>query len=586
MRRIFGLCCLGCLLVGSWSSSPSDGRINQTLPPADLPQGIAVGDVTTTSAVLWARAASLGTVNFEYSLNPDFNPIIGLVPVVVSDPMLPAKASISNLQPATNYFYRATTLNNASVSGKFRTAPALGSYSNLRFGASGDQQGALAPFPALANADQRRLDLFIHLGDSIYADIGSPVLGTTAKTLAEFRLKHTESYSTRLNLNSLADLRATTAWLATTDDHEVANDHAGGANPSSDPRFLPSNASYINDTAYFEAGYQAFVEYNPLNEQFYGATGDQRTANERKLYRYQRYGNTAAFFVLDGRSFRDQKLTAPNNTQAQIAAFLTAVFSPTRTLLGQAQLEQLETDLLAAQQAKITWKFVVVPEPIQNLGIAAANDRFEGYAAERTRILSFINQHAIENVVFIAADIHGTVVNNLSYQTAANQPQIATNAWEISVGSVATSSPYGARVASAALATGIISQTTYNNYLQLPNPQQDAMAEGWLNTSLNLFGYTPVGLDDAPFAERTRLLQGRYLAGHYFGWTEFGISLPSQTLLVSTYGIDTYGTSELANNPNEVVSRVPVIVQQFTVEPVLSVTPTLMLTHLPVVTKN
>lgn len=296
MRRLFGLCCLCCLLAGSWSGSSSVGRTNLLFPPADLPQGVAVGDVTATSAVLWARSASLGSVSFEYSLNANFNPVAGSATVSITDTMQPAKTSISNLQPATSYFYRATTLSNTSFAGRFRTAPTSGTYSNLRFGASGDQQGALAPFPALANADQRDLDLFIHLGDSIYADIGSPVLGTTAKTLAEFRLKQTESYSTRLNLNTLADLRATTAWLATTDDHEVANDHAGGAAPSSDPRFLPTNASYINDTDYFEAGYQAFVEYNPVNALFYGATGDLRTANERKLYRYQPYGNTAAFF--------------------------------------------------------------------------------------------------------------------------------------------------------------------------------------------------------------------------------------------------------------------------------------------------
>lgn len=585
MRRLFGLCCLCCLLAGSWSSRSSVGRTNQPIPPVDLPQGVAAGDVTPTSAVLWARSASIGSVSFEYSLNANFNPVAGSATVIVTDTMQPAKTSISNLQPATRYFYRATTLSNATFAGTFRTASTSGTYSNLRFGASGDQQGALAPFPALANADQRELDLFIHLGDSIYADIGSPVLGTTAKTLAEFRLKQTESYSTRLNLNTIADLRATTAWLATTDDHEVANDHAGGAAPSSDPRFLPTNASYINDTDYFESGYQAFVEYNPINELFYGATGDPRTANERKLYRYQPYGNTAAFFVLDGRSFRDQKLPAPNNTPSEIVAFLTAVFSPTRTLLGQAQLSQLESDLLAADQANITWKFVIVPEPIQNLGTAAANDRFEGYAAERSRILSFINDHSIENVVFIAADIHGTVVNNLSYQTAAGQPQIPTNAWEISVGSVATTSPFGMRVAAGALSTGIISSTTYNNYLQLPNDQQDAAAEGWLNTVLNVFGYTPVGLQDAPFAERTTLLQGRYFAGHYFGWTEFEISQPDQTLRVSTYGIDTYGTSELANNPGEVVSRVPVIVQQFEVEPVVSIAPTLILNYLPAITK-
>ncbi len=48
----------------------------------------------------------------------------------------------------------------------------------------------------------------------------------------------------------------------------------------------------------------------------------------------------------------------------------------------------------------ITWKYVMIPEPIQNLGILAVGDRFEGYVAERTEILKFIHDHDIGTVVF------------------------------------------------------------------------------------------------------------------------------------------------------------------------------------------
>ncbi len=67
----------------------------------------------------------------------------------------------------------------------------------------------------------------------------------------------------------------------------------------------------INDTQLFENGLQAFQEYNPLRDEFYGETGDKVTEGERKLYRFNTYGSDAATFVLDSRSFRDEGLTPP-----------------------------------------------------------------------------------------------------------------------------------------------------------------------------------------------------------------------------------------------------------------------------------
>ena len=46
---------------------------------------------------------------------------------------------------------------------------------------------------------------------------------------------------------------------------------------------------------------------------------------------------------------------------------------------------------------------------IQNLGLFHAEDRYEGYAAERTDLLKFIKANGINNVVFIAAGLHGHV---------------------------------------------------------------------------------------------------------------------------------------------------------------------------------
>lgn len=71
----------------------------------------------------------------------------------------------------------------------------------------------------------------------------------------------------------------------------------------------------------------------------------------------------------------------------------------------------------------MSWKFFV-PEPIQTLGVVGASDRFEGHAAERSALLKFIHENGIDKVVFVAADIHSTIVNYLTYQeyVANSQP--------------------------------------------------------------------------------------------------------------------------------------------------------------------
>ena len=398
--------------------------------PNSLVNGVASGDTTQDGTVLWTRSTALGDVTFEVR-DPNFRSIVGSETATVTNPDLPVKVELTGLSAGTDYYYRVTDAAGDSETGKFTTANELGTQAGLTFGVSGDWRGELNPYPAIANVPEKSIDFFVFHGDTIYADFPSPAVPLEqATTLAEFRDKNSEVYSTRLGVNALGDLRASTSVLATIDDHEVIDDFAGGAAAATDPRFGTSDFSgtvgLINDTELYENGLQAFQEYNPIRDDFYGETGDPRTAGERKLYRFNTYGDDAAVIILDNRSFRDPQL--PNVTDltdiAQVAAFLAGSFDPDRTMLGAQQLADLKADLLQAEDNGITWKFVMVPEPIQNLGVGLAADRFEGYAAERTEILQFIDENNIENVVFVAADVHGTIVNNLTYQTEPLGPQI------------------------------------------------------------------------------------------------------------------------------------------------------------------
>ena len=370
------------------------------------------------------------------------------------------------------------------------------------------------------------------------------------KTFEEFSTKHNEVYGQRYGLNTWADLQASTTIYASWDDHELTNDFAGGATPSESPQkegIFGTGGGFVNDTPVFDTGLQAFQAYNPVRNDFYGNTGDSRTANEQKLYRYNTFGSDAATFVLDLRSFRDNSLKSIPETsdQATVNKFLNDAFAPNRTLLGGAQLQDLKNDLLKAEQNGITWKFIMSSDPIQNFGIPVAGDRWEGYAAERTDLLRFIKENNIKNVVFATGDFHGYVVNNVTYQEAAGQPQIPTDVIDVMTSPVAIQlnigqGPFAAPFGPATVAftpTALLPQSEKNRYNSLPTREEkDAFVRNILDTRTAPLGYDPVGLEGSGID--ARLIQGQYLGVHTYGWNEFEIAPESQQLRVITYGIE------------------------------------------------
>ncbi|MEO8393005.1 MAG: alkaline phosphatase D family protein [Chloroflexota bacterium] len=539
-----------------------------------MPNGIAAGDATQNSVVLWTHSTAPGTVTFRYAASTawwDYRARY-TQSAEVSDPTIPVKVQVAHLQPDTEYVYQVRDAAGSRISGRFRTLPAADqpAKNGLHFGVTGDWRGELRPFVSVSNVAARKLDFFMELGDTIYADIPSLDLPAgQARTLAEYRIKHNEVYSARYDQNHWADIRASTGVYVVHDDHEVCDDYAGGAAPSNDARF-DQTGDRINQTDLYKNGMQALSEFNPLRDEIYSGTGDARVEGRPKFYRSLTFGTTAAMIVLDARSFRDKEETQLSPTQVinpiALGRGLAAMFEPNRTMLGQPQLSDLKRDLLAAHEAGIIWKFIMIPEPIQHMGWFGGVDRWEGYAPERTEFLKFIEDNAIRNVVFITADVHTTFINNLTYQTEAGGAQIPTHCFEISTECAAFYPPTGQIIMDTAAEIGLLSKDKYDAYQKLPIPEKDTQLEELFNrVVLKLQGFTPLGLEDSLITwERTK---GGWIVGHTFGWTEFEIAPETEKLTITTYGVPAYNPVEARLKSERILGYEPEIMSQLIITP-------------------
>jgi 3-phytase/alkaline phosphatase D len=367
-------------------------------------------------------------------------------------------------------------------------------------------------------------------------------------TLAEFRAKHAEPVTRRDGLDALGDLRASTATFATIDDHELRNDAAGGARvPWWDPRGGPLNA-----TPFYEGALRAFTEWNPIRAETWSGTGDALVDGRPRLYRHRRFGDDAALFVLDTRSFRSPPVARPGRDAEGAARFREEAAAPGRTLLGVPQRDRFEADLRAAEAAGVTWKFVVVPTPIQNLG--PGRDRYEGYAHERGRLLALVRDEGIRNVVFLTGDIHGMCVNDLEFRRSSPRGERErVDAFEVATLPVGCHGVLGRYTVRSAALSGAERAA----YEAADMDGKDDVAALVIDARLAREGMNPTGLADARLG--ARLLEGRWVRGHAYGWCEFEVDAATAVLTVTAWGLE----DSAGRSPD----RRPRVLSRFTVPP-------------------
>lgn len=383
-----------------------------------ITDGVQAGDALGDRAIVWSRCDRPARLWVEWDTRESLagaRRIAG--PVATPDGDFTARLDLSGLPPGQTICYRVRfeDLHSGALSepvaGKLRTAPDRPR--DLRVLWSGDTVGQgyginpdIGGMRIYEAMRQRQPDLFIHSGDTIYADgpvpaeltvedgkrwrnLTHPAKDKVAETLDEFR----GNYRYNLLDAHLRRFNAEVAQVWQWDDHETVNNGSPG-------KVLGPEYTAVRDIATLtRRARRAFLEYAPLRG--VGADGQGR------IYRHIPYGPLLDVFVLDMRSYRGAN-----------GANLQAGPAPAAWFLGPEQLAWLKRGLAAS---RATWKLIAADMPI---GLQVPDGRGDdgqprweaiangdpgaprGRELEIADLLRFVSRRRIRNTVWITADVH------------------------------------------------------------------------------------------------------------------------------------------------------------------------------------
>jgi alkaline phosphatase D len=447
------------MLLPSLFVETSAQQINTT--SFEITHGIASGDVTDHSAIIWSRVNDQpARMNVEYDTDANFTNPLRKTAQADSTTDFTAHAKLDGLRPDTQYYYRVwftdsniessnNTISNKNSSttsdiaemveiGTFRTALSPNMMSNssntISFIWGGDvggqnfcrnaDEGGYSIFKSMQSLNP---DFFIANGDMIYADGACPSEGPTFlnntnnqtitwtnipgdfKSLAdpsvdwsnitEVRTIFLEHWKYNRNDTFFKEFLRNVSMYSQWDDHEIINDF--GSKWPYWNLFSNDKEGYPNIV---NEGRNAFLYYSPLDS----SDNSNYTTNDRekRIYRSFNWGKDIDLFIIDARSYRSQNHIAdtPDNN---------------KTMLGQEQLQWIKQEL---SNSNATWKVISSDVPISiptgsntsilgRDGWANGNETnnysyYTGFESELTDILRFIDNQQIKNVVFITTDVH------------------------------------------------------------------------------------------------------------------------------------------------------------------------------------
>src|ERR1051325_10556161 len=236
-----------------------------------LPFGVASGDVTADSVILWSRCDRPARMSGEWSIHESFKDAtpIGSAEALPSQDFT-ARLDVGGLPANSRIFYRIQfadlarpTISSEPVSGTFHTAPLA--ERDVRFAWSGDvagqgwginaEWGGMRIFETIR---QKAPEFFIHSGDSIYADqpilpqvtlpdgkiwknITTPAKSKPAETLDDFR----GAYQYNLMDENVRRFNASIPMIVQWDDHEVMNNWFPGE-VIDDPKYTEKNLNVLS----------------------------------------------------------------------------------------------------------------------------------------------------------------------------------------------------------------------------------------------------------------------------------------------------------------------------------------------------
>jgi alkaline phosphatase D len=400
-----------------------------------ITDGVASGDVTDNSAVVWSRAKHRALMHVQYDTDQSFSHAKSKTLLVDKLTDFAGHIKLDSLSPDTIYYYRvwfssaSDSTNNTTKSlstrpdsmiGSFRTAPDHLTSKPISFVVGGDLggqnycrrdgTGGIQGYPIFSIMQSLSPDFFIFNGDQIYGDNACSINGPSNVTgWTNIEGNFPSVTDNKVNWNNQTQLQGiyskhweynradphlqgllrNTSMYSQADDHEVVNDYGG--------KWSYWTNATKNRTGFpnvVKAGINAFFNFSPI---------DRNKAEPDRVYRSFHWGKDFDLFLLDMHSYRSR------NDLPDIA-------QNNKTLLGRDQLHWLEQSLL---NSTAIWKFISadVPATIPNcfnkqLGCDnwATNGTSatfkETFTRERSDFLRFVDDHNIKNLVVVATDVH------------------------------------------------------------------------------------------------------------------------------------------------------------------------------------
>jgi len=390
-----------------------------TAPINPFTLGVAAGDPQTDGFVIWTRLAPdplaadgrgglAGAVEVRWEVATDeaMRGVVSRGRAAADDRFAHSvHVEVGGLAPGRPYWYRFTAQGHASPIGRARTAP-VGGVDRLKVTMASCSHWELGWFSGYRHMTAEDPDLVLFLGDYIYE---YSYRGERAKDKVvrrhdrEADIVDLAGYRNRYALYrtdpDLQALHAAAPCLMTWDDHEVQNDYSNRW--SQDPKV--SEAAFLARRA---AAYRAFYEHMPLRPRSRPQGPDMR------IYDRLSFGDLVDFTVLDGRQYRSmQPCPLPDSRRGHVAPdSCPDLADPKRTMLGAAQERWLYDGF---KRGRGRWTLMaqdLLVASLQQTGkdgtLGHFTDGWDGYQANRSRMLSALAASGARNPVFLGGDIH------------------------------------------------------------------------------------------------------------------------------------------------------------------------------------
>lgn len=237
--------------------------------------------------------------------------------------------------------------------------------------------------------DPVRVDQLIMMGDQIYADDLSAL--NPDKTVDQFYKRYRDAFSQKY----IRQLMSRTPTYMTLDDHEIEDN-------------WPSEAAEKDWKTLFPVAIHAYQSYQLSHSPKIRVTGRRLKGTPNGLW-YQYEDGCVDVFVTDSRTERYIDDHA------------------NREMLGHEQMSKLKGWL---KNGSGRVKLVVTSVPFfPDTKGGEKRDKWSGFQDQRKEILTHIEKHAIQKVVFLSGDVHASLTAQLESPTGTKIYSVVSSAF-------------------------------------------------------------------------------------------------------------------------------------------------------------